>query len=165
MLIDLKGFLAIVSFSSATHIETWVLRDYENKEWVKEYRSSTQVWARETDEKDRSYKTLYMFFSIWEDKRFLLGFSIAGCRMKLMLISSYLFLILKQTASGTCNVLSQKAINFTRAYSVIQATFFLSDTLAIQLQRFQIKYYFLKMAPRIYVTPHNTTNCNSSHCA
>lgn len=46
MLIDLKGFLAIVSFSSATHIETWVLRDYENTEWVKEYRSNTQIWAR-----------------------------------------------------------------------------------------------------------------------
>nr|CAN79348.1 hypothetical protein VITISV_019896 [Vitis vinifera] len=37
-LVDLRGYLGMVDFSLGTHIEIWKLKDYEKKEWVREYR-------------------------------------------------------------------------------------------------------------------------------
>ncbi|KAB1228014.1 hypothetical protein CJ030_MR1G006787 [Morella rubra] len=37
-LLDLRGDLAVVDRSSDTHIEIWVMKEYEKKEWVKEYK-------------------------------------------------------------------------------------------------------------------------------
>ncbi|KAK9273620.1 hypothetical protein L1049_018430 [Liquidambar formosana] len=37
-LVDLRGFLAMVDLSSNRCIEIWVLKDYDKKEWVREYR-------------------------------------------------------------------------------------------------------------------------------
>ena len=37
-LLDLGGNLALVDRSSGRHIEIWVMKDYEKKEWVKEYK-------------------------------------------------------------------------------------------------------------------------------
>lgn len=45
-LINLKGFLAVVSFPSSAHLEIWMLKDYQKKEWTREYKISTQVWER-----------------------------------------------------------------------------------------------------------------------
>ena len=37
-LVDLRGYLGLVDFSLGTHIEIWKLKDYEKKEWVREYK-------------------------------------------------------------------------------------------------------------------------------
>lgn len=45
-LTNLRGFLAVVSFPSSAHLEIWMLKDYQKKEWIREYKISTQVWER-----------------------------------------------------------------------------------------------------------------------
>ncbi|KAJ4705873.1 F-box protein [Melia azedarach] len=69
LLINLKGFLAIVSFPSDQYIDIWVLKDYENKEWAREYRISTQVWAREQD----NTCVIRSDLCFWENKNFSVG--------------------------------------------------------------------------------------------
>lgn len=48
-LINLKGFLALITFPSATHIEMWMLKDYQKKERVTEDKISSKVWERGPD--------------------------------------------------------------------------------------------------------------------
>lgn len=45
-LTNLRGFLAVVSFPSSAHLEIWMLKDYQKKEWIREYKISTQVWEK-----------------------------------------------------------------------------------------------------------------------
>ncbi|KAH9652132.1 F-box domain-containing protein [Citrus sinensis] len=52
-LVTVEGLLAIVSYPSDTLIDIWMLKDYDNKKreyWVREYRVSTQVWAKQPDD-------------------------------------------------------------------------------------------------------------------
>ncbi|KAK2664887.1 hypothetical protein Ddye_003461 [Dipteronia dyeriana] len=45
MLVNLKGFLAVVNFPQPTDIEIWVLKDYENKVWMRECRLTTKIYV------------------------------------------------------------------------------------------------------------------------
>jgi hypothetical protein len=42
-LLDLRGDLAIVDRSSDKHIQIWVMKEYEKKEWVKEHKIGLAV--------------------------------------------------------------------------------------------------------------------------
>ncbi|KAK0581572.1 hypothetical protein LWI29_015280 [Acer saccharum] len=45
MLVNVKGFLAVVNFPQPTDIEIWVLKDYDKNVWMKEYRLTTKIYV------------------------------------------------------------------------------------------------------------------------
>ncbi|KAM5558982.1 hypothetical protein ABKV19_020570 [Rosa sericea] len=43
--VNFRGSMAIVDTSSRTHIDIWVLKSYEKKEWVRDYRVNLQLFV------------------------------------------------------------------------------------------------------------------------
>ncbi|KAB1226609.1 hypothetical protein CJ030_MR1G023380 [Morella rubra] len=63
-LLELRVSLAIADLSSTTHFEIWVMKDYEKKEWAKEYRINIEVWVQELHPQ---WRPKHVFFvGAWE---------------------------------------------------------------------------------------------------
>lgn len=158
MLIDLKGFLAIVSFPSATHIEIWVLRDYENKEWVKKYRSSTQVWAREADENTGVIRPDICF---WEDKKISVGVFYRGLLFEAYARKQLFFLDIETNCLWCMQCPLPESYKFHKSLFGYTGNILSLRYFGNPIAEVSDKYNFLKMARSVYLTPHNTTVCIS----
>lgn len=153
---DLKGFLAIVSFPSATHIKIWMLRDYENKEWVKKYRSSAQVRAREADENTGVIRPDVCF---WEHKKISVGFFNRWLSYEAYAHKQLFFLDIETNRLWYMQCPLPESYKFHK--SLFGCT---GNTLSLRYFGNPIAEFsdnLMKMACSVYVTPHTTAVCIS----
>lgn len=156
-LINLRGFLAVVSFQSDRHIEIWMLKDYYEKvkeTWVREYRISTQVWARGSDP-DHNGLFRAADISFWRERQqFEIGVSSRGLLFVEALGRQVFVLDLERNCLWHLDC--PQSYNFfkkiTTIFSYTGGVFSLRQ-FGNPIAKKPQKYNFLKTVHRVFVSP------------